>query len=149
MMTLARKAAALTVVLISVTACNSPQRDKVDSAAGAAEEAVRTTLSVVDIDMGRHAGPDKKITDKTDEFAPSDTIFASVHMSGTAKGEAITGTWTFPDASVVDQKAEAITQNDAYLAFFVAKPKGLAPGKYTFRLMVDGKEVRSKDVTVK
>lgn len=145
----ARKTAALTVVLISIAACNSAQRDKVDSAAGAAEAVVRTTLSVIDIDMGRHSGPDKKISDKTDEFVPTDTIFASVHMSGTAKGETILGTWTFPDSSVVEQKAEPITQDDSYLAFFVAKPKGLAPGKYTFRLLVDGREVRSKDVTVK
>lgn len=144
-----RKVAAFVAVLISVAACSSEQREKADSAAGAAEEAIRTTLSVIDVDMGRHAGPDKKITDKTDTFAPSDTIFASVHMSGTARGEMIVGGWTFPDSSVVEQKADSMTQDDSYLAFFVAKPKGLTPGKYTFRLMVDGREVRSKDVTVK
>ena len=144
-----RTAVGFVAVLISVAACSPDQRDKMDSAAGAAEATIRTTLSVIDVDMGRHAGPDKKITDKTDTFAPSDTIFASVHMSGTAKGEKIVGSWTFPDSSLVEQNADSITQEDSYLAFFVAKPKGLAPGKYTFRVMVDGREVRSKEVTVK
>lgn len=151
-----RKAAALTVVLISIAACSSQQRDKMDSAAGkvdsvaeAAADAVRTALSVIDVDMGRKAGLDKKITDKTDEFARSDTIFASVHTSGTAKVGAMVATWTFPDSSVVEQKTDTPTEGDAYTAFFIAKPKGLAPGKYTFRVMIDGKEVRSKDVTVK
>jgi hypothetical protein len=152
----ARKAAALTAVLISVTACSPAQRDKVDSAAGkvdsfagAAADAARAVLSVIDVDMGRKAGPDKKITDKTDEFARSDTIFASVHTSGTAKVGMMVGTWTFPDSSVVEQKTDTPTEGDAYTTFFITKPRGLAPGKYTFRVMVDGREVRSKDVTVK
>jgi len=152
----ARKAAALTVVLIGVVACSSEQREKVDSAAGkvdsaagSAADALRAALSVIDVDMGRKAGADKKITDKTDEFARTDTIFASVHTSGTAKVGMMLGTWTFPDNSVVEQKTDTPTEGDAYTAFFITRPKGLAPGKYTFRVMVDGREVRSKDVTVK
>jgi hypothetical protein len=142
------KVTTIAAVLISVAACTSEQRDTVDSAAGTAEDALRTTLSVIDIDMGRHAGSDKKITDKTDDFAPTDTIFASVHMSGTSREGQVVGRWTFPDSSIVEQKADTVTQGDAYLAFFVAKPGGLTKGKYTFRVFVDGQEVRSKDVTV-
>lgn len=150
MIQLASRAAGLAAVLITVAACSPEQREQIDSAAGAAEGAVRTALSVIDIDMGRHAGADKKITDKTDTFARSDTIFASVHTSGTAKDGDVMGRWTFPDGSVVDQKADGVpTEGDAYLAFFITKPDGLTPGKYTFRVIVDGREVRSKDVTVK
>jgi hypothetical protein len=146
----ARRAVGLAAVLFTVVACTPEQREKVDSAAGAAESVGRTVLSVIDVDMGRHAGADKKISDKTDTFAPSDTIFASVHMSGTAKDGAVVGRWTFPDGSVVNQNAEKpTTEDDRYLAFFIAKPGGLAPGKYTFNVLVDGRELRSKDVTVK
>jgi hypothetical protein len=137
-------------LLIGITACSKEQREKVDSAAGNAESMVRTALSVIDIDMGRHIDMDKKITDKTDDFAPTDTIYASVHTSGTATSSPVIGRWTFQDGSVVDETTANVTTNgDAYTAFYIVKPGGLAKGKYTIHVTIDGKEVRTKDVTVK
>ena len=43
-------------------------------------EAVRVT----GIDLGRGVGPDRKITDETGEFKPTDTIYASVNTAGSA-----------------------------------------------------------------
>ena len=131
-----------------LAACNSAQRDKIDSAAGSADTAIRSALAVVDVDFGRHADSAKNVTDKTDTFAPKDTIFASVLTSGTASNEAIAATWTFPDSSVVNQTADAAAMRDHHLVFFIAKPAGLAKGTYTFRVLVNDREVRSKDVTV-
>ncbi len=139
----------MAVVLASTAACSGDQRDTIDSAAGSAMDAARTALAVIDVDMGRSADMEKKITDKTDEFARTDTIFASVHTSGTATDGQLSASWTFPDSSVVDQRAEGSATENAYFAFFITKPEGLPVGKYTFRVMVDGSEVRSKDVTVK
>jgi hypothetical protein len=137
-------------MLIGITACNKEQREKMDSAAGTAEEAARRAFSVIDIDMGRHVDAEKKITDKTDDFAPKDTIYASVHTSGTASNSPVIARWTFQDATVVDEKTTNITTNgDAYTVFYIVKPAGLAKGKYTLHLIIDGKEVRTKDVTVK
>jgi hypothetical protein len=145
-----RALSGMAVVFATAAACTPEQRDTVDSAAGSAVTATRTALSIIDVDMGRHADSSEKITDKTDEFSPSDTIFASVHTSGTATEGQLTARWTFPDGSVVEDKAGsgAAATND-YAVFFITKPGGLAPGKYTFRALVDGSEVRSKDVTVK
>lgn len=143
------KAAGLAAAIITVAACSAEQRDTIDSAAGAAESYARTSLSVIDVDMGRSAGADKSITNETETFSRSDTIYASVNMSGTAEDGAVVSSWTFPDSSVVDQKADSATGGtDGRLLFFITKPEGLAPGKYTFRVIVDGREVRSKDVTV-
>jgi hypothetical protein len=137
-------------LLIGITACNKEQRANLDSAAGVAESAARTALSVIDIDMGRHIDAEKKISDKTDDFAPTDTIYASVHTSGTANSSPVIGRWTFQDATVVEEKTTNVTTNgDAYTAFFITKRAGFAKGKYTFHLIIDGKEVRTKDVTVK
>ena len=36
-----------------------------------------SAFSVMDIDMGRHIDAEKKISDKTDDFAPKDTIEVS------------------------------------------------------------------------
>lgn len=137
-------------LLLVAAACNERQRAKSDSATGAIESNVRAALSVVDVDMGRHVDAERKISDKTDDFAATDTIYASVHTSGTANNSPVIGRWTFQDGTVVDEKTDNVTTNgDARTVFYIAKPSGLARGKYTLHVIVDGKEVRSKDVEVK
>lgn len=143
---------ALAGALLALVACNREQRQDVDSAAGNVAEATRSALTVIDVDMGRKVGADKKISEDADDdtFARTDTIFASVHTSGFAKEGEIAGRWIFPDSSVVDQQADGVTtEGDGYLAFFLTKPEGLAPGKYRFEVLVNGREVRDKEVTVK
>ena len=133
----------------AVAGCDRGQRESLDSATGNVGEAVRGTLTVIDVDMGRSVGTDRKIADGTDTFARSDTIYASVHTSGLARQGDIVGRWVFPDSSVVEQQAEDVTtEGDGYLVFFLTKPEGLAPGKYRFEVVVNGREVREKDVTV-
>lgn len=146
-MTHAIRASGALVVFLVVAACTPEQRDTVDSAAGAAETLGRTALSVLNLETGRRAGPDRKITDETETFAPTDTIFASVHMSGTVNTGDVKGQWSFPDGSVVDQPADSANA-DNRLLFFLTKPEGLAKGKYTFRVIVNGKQVREEGLTV-
>ncbi|MFL5616981.1 MAG: hypothetical protein ACJ79A_01145 [Gemmatimonadaceae bacterium] len=111
---------------------------------------MRTALSVIDVDMGRHVDAERKISDKTDDFAPSDTIYASVHTSGTATNSPVVGRWTFQDGTLVDEKTDNVTTSGmARTVFYIAKPSGLARGRYTLHVFVDGKEVRAKDVEVK
>jgi hypothetical protein len=130
-------------------ACSPEQRDTVDSAAGSAIDVARAELAVLNVDLGKHVDAEKEITDGSDVFAPADTIFASVHTSGTAKEGQLTAQWVFPDSSVVDQKADSsIAEGTQRHVFFITKPNGLMRGKYTFRAIVDGREVRNKDVTV-
>ena len=141
---------ATAVLILAAAACTKSQRATADSAAGAVANTVGTALSVIDVDMGRHIDADRKISDKTDDFVPTDTIYASVHTSGTATNGAVVGRWTFQDGTVVDEKTDTVTTNgDARTAFFIVKPGGLSRGKYTLHLLIDGKEVRTKDVTVK
>jgi hypothetical protein len=137
-------------MLLIAAGCTKEQQANVDTAAGAAAATVGTALSVIDVDMGRKIDAEQKISDKTDDFAPTDTIFASVHTSGTANASPVTGRWTFQDGAVVDEKTENVTTSgDAYTVFYIVKPAGFAKGKYTFRVIIDGREVRTKDVTVK
>jgi hypothetical protein len=142
--------AVVLLTAITAIACTREQQANVDTAAANIDTAARTALSVIDVDMGRHIGPDKKITDKTDDFARRDTIYASVHTSGTATTGAVVARWTFQDGSVVREQTENVsTAGDAYTAFHIVKAGGFAPGKYTLHVLIDGKEVRTKDVTVK
>ena len=153
-MTSRRPGMHLLVALVSsglvASACNKQQRSTIDSAAGSAVGAMQAALSVIDIDMGRHVGNDNKITDKTDTFAPTDTIYASVHTSGTAQNGEVIGRWTGADGAVVSEKTNRVTTNgDAYTAFHLVRPAGFSKGTYTLHLIIDGKEVRTKDVTIK
>jgi hypothetical protein len=149
-MRISYRAIAVACALASICACGKTERYSVDSAAGVAGSSARGTLSLVDVDMGRHLGADRKIVDKTDDFAPTDTIYASVHTSGKTTGTPVTGRWTFENGTVVDEKTDTVSTNDnAYSAFFIVKPGGLPTGKYTIHVFVNGAEVRSKEVTVK
>jgi hypothetical protein len=136
--------------LLAVAACKQAERSKADSAAGTVESSVRAALSVIDVDMGRHVDAERKISDKTDDFTPSDTIYASVHTSGTATNSPVVGRWTFQDGTVLDERTDSVTTNGtARTVFFISRPSGLTRGKYTLHVLVDGKEVRTKDVEVK
>jgi hypothetical protein len=148
-MTLLLRTTSLAAGLILLSACNTEDRAKIDSAAGTAEASARAALAVINIDLGRHVNSDNKIPDDTDTFAPSDTMYASVQTSGTAEeGSSVVARWTFPDGSVVNQKAsEAATSVDR-LVFFIAKPGGLPVGNYTFQILVNDREVRSKAAKV-
>ena len=143
-------ATAATAFILVAAACTKSERTATDSAAGAIASGIGTALSVIDVDMGRHINADRKVSDKTDDFSPMDTIYASVHTSGTATNGAVVGRWTYQDGTVVDEKTDTVTTNgDARTAFFIVKPGGLPAGKYTLHVLIDGKEVRTKDVEVK
>lgn len=142
-----------TLAALSLLGACSKENKPADttSAASAVQTPPATSaLSVVDIDMGRHISPDKKISDKTDDFAPTDTIFASLHTTGTASNSNFVAKWTFQDGSPVDETTQMISPTgDNYTEFHISKPTGFPKGKYTLHVSIDGKEVRTKDVTVK
>lgn len=148
-MTLLRRTRGLATGLVLLSACSTEERSTIDSAAGAAESSARAALAVISIELGRRVDAESRIPDEADTFAPSDTIYASVQTSGTAEdGASVVGRWTFPDGSVVDQNANEAAASTERLAFFIAKPNGLPAGNYTFQILVNDREVRSKAVRV-
>ena len=139
------------VALVMCVACDRSQRATADSAAGAVSSNFGTALAVIDVDMGRHIDTEKQISEKTDDFAPTDTIYGSVHTSGTATNRTLVGRWTYQDGTLVDEKTDTVATNSGggRTVFYISRPGGLAAGKYTLHVLVDGKEVRAKEVTVK
>jgi hypothetical protein len=142
-----------TLAALSLLGACSKETKSADTTAAASAVATPSTtsaLTVTDIDMGRHISPDKKISDKTDDFAPTDTIYASLHTTGAATNSNVVGKWTFQDGSAVDETTQTISPTgDNYTEFHISKPSGFPKGKYTLHVSIDGKEVRTKDVTVK
>jgi hypothetical protein len=140
--------------LVAVSACSKKDEPKAADSPAAATPVNPTpeapkALEVGDIDMGRHVGPDKKITDKTDDFGPKDTIFASIDTKNAGTGK-LTARWNFEDGKVVHVDSQTITPTgDATTEFHIVKPGGWPAGKYTLHVMLNDVEVKTKDITVK
>lgn len=143
----ARFIALASISLFVVAACAKREdASRVDTAAGT----VVNDVAVSDIDIGRHIGADKKVADKTDNFARTDTVFAVVSTSGSSPSATLQAKWTFEDGQVVDQSTETIAPSGpAVTEFHISKPGGFPAGKYKVEILLNGNAAGSKDFTVK
>jgi uncharacterized protein YfaS (alpha-2-macroglobulin family) len=104
---------------------------------------------VVAVDLGRNIDAEKKVTERVDEFKPSDTIYASVVTNGAAPNARIGVKWTYEDGQVVDQAEQVIAPDGAATTeFHITKPDGLPAGNYKVEVFVDGSSVQTKDFKV-
>jgi len=142
-------ACATAVLVVGLAACNKEQRQDIDSVGGEAVDAVQAEIAVLKIDVGKNVNGEKEVTNETNTFAKSDTIYASILTTGAADAGALSAKWLFPDGSVIEQKADSgNTGRSGRAVFFIAKPGGLPAGKYTFQAVVNGRDVRSEEITV-
>lgn len=120
--------------------------------AGPAPAPAPAGIAVSSVTAGSEIGADKKVAVATDSFAPSDTMYVSVDTtgSGTAKLDA---KWTYSkDGNVAVVKDDSITINTSGPAtheFHVSKPDGWPAGNYEVDVLLDGRSVGSKKLTVK
>lgn len=133
-------------LFVAAACAKREDASRVDTAAGT----VANDVAVTDVDIGRHIGADKKVTDKTDDFARTDTVYAVVSTSGASPSATLQAKWTFEDGQVVDQSTETIAPSGpAVTEFHISKPGGLPPGKYKVEIMLNGTAAGSKDFAVK
>jgi hypothetical protein len=142
---------AAVVALATVSACSKEKKESpgdVTPAATAATPAA-STVAVTDIDIGK-AAASSRVTDKTDKFKPADTVYTSVHTTGSASAATVMARWTFEDGQVVQESSQSIAPNgDAYTEFHISKPTGLPKGKYKVEVFLDSKSAGTKDFDVK
>ena len=143
----------LALTLAVCAACGKKDGDNTQTSAGTIGGTTNATTSAVrvaDVTVGRGLGTDKRVSMETTDFRPADTVYASVHTTGTGSNTQITARWTFEDGQQVDERTESISPTgDAYTEFHVAKPSGWPAGKYTVHILINGQEATSKDFTVK
>jgi uncharacterized protein YfaS (alpha-2-macroglobulin family) len=107
-------------------------------------------VKVSDVTLGRAIGGDKAVTDKTDNFKPNDTIYASVTTDGTAASSSLRARWTYSDGQVVNESTRTIAPNGrAGTEFHIAKPDGWPLGNYQVEVFLDGRSVETKKFEVK
>lgn len=140
------RAAVLGVALIALGACSKKADETTIQSSGNVAPAA---FQVADVQLGKGIGADKRVANTTDTFAPTDTIYASVHTTGTAQNATVAAHWTFQDGQTVNDQTETISPTgDAYTEFHISKPSGWPAGKYTLHVLVNGQEVQTKDFTV-
>jgi hypothetical protein len=111
-------------------------------------EAVRVT----DVALGRAIDTQGRIADNadTDDFAPGDTIYASVSTSGSASGSRLTARWTFEDGQVVDESSQTISPSGpATTEFHISNPGGFPAGSYRVEIQLDGRTVETKEFNIR
>lgn len=143
---------AVALAVLALSACSKKEKEstgEVTPGAAAPAATATSTVAVADIDVGK-AITDKRVTDKTNDFKPSDTIYTSVHTTGSAAAATVMARWTFEDGQVVQESSESIAPTgDAYTEFHISKPGGLPKGKYKVEVFLDSKSAGTKDFEVK
>ena len=141
---------ALSLALFAVAACGKKTDQPATETSGGAIAPSTSGVQVADVTLGRGITNDKRVANQTDTFGTRDTIVASVHTTGSAPNAILVARWIYQDGQVVSEGNENISPTgDAYTEFHIAKASGWPAGKYTLHLLVDGKEVQTKDFTVK
>lgn len=139
-------AAACAAALTASAACNA-DRDAPRETASA--EAVAERLDVQEIRLGNAIGADNRVTTETDDFRPTETVYASVRTVGSAPSATLVARWTFEDGQVVDEETQTISpEGSATTQFHVSKPSGWPVGNYKLTVLLDGREVGTKDFEV-
>jgi len=107
-------------------------------------------LHVMSVTLGRTINPDKRVADATEQFSPTETVYASVETMGSAPSATLAARWTFEDGQLVDETSQTIAPDGpAITECHVTKPSGWPPGSYKLEVMLDGKTAATKSFTVK
>jgi hypothetical protein len=139
------------VLAPALWACNDRDEAAVETPP-ASEITTTDELRVVEVDLGNAIGADKRLTTagETDDFSPTETIYAVVATEGSATGSTLTARWTFEDGQVVDETSQPIAATGpAVTEFHISKADGMPVGKYQVEILLDGRSIEKKDFEVK
>jgi hypothetical protein len=106
------------------------------------------TISGKTVALGRRVDANNRVTVVTTEFAPKDSVFASVHSTGDRTMK-LTARWTFQNGKVIAERSETISPKGdaAYVANIGNGPTG-SVDTISVLVLVDSNEVQTKDFTV-
>ena len=121
-------------------------------AAPSSTSAMATTaaVTVVSVDLGNAVDGSQKVAAPASQFAPKDTIYASVGTSGSASATTVGAKWTYQDGQTVNDSSTSISPTGpAFTAFHISKPDGLPAGHYKVDISLNGSLASSKEFDVK
>ena len=143
----ATRAGLLALMLI---AAGCGRKDSGSTADTGSRTEVASAVRVSDVKLGRAIGADKRLTEETDDFRPTDVIYAVVETQGSGSPAALQARWTYEDGQVVDESSRNISAAGGdFTEFHISKPSGWPKGKYKVEILLDGQPADSEDFEVK
>jgi len=136
----------LCLALLVVTAACGDRKAGTDGTVGTTGA---SAVRVADVSLGRAIGADKAVSDSTDKFRPTDTVYASVATDGTAQSATLRAKWTFEDGQTVDESSRTIAPSGRERTeFHIAKPSGWPAGKYKVEVFLNDQSAGTKTFEV-
>lgn len=132
------------LLALALAGCNRQGSEPARTPAPA--PSMQATANVTEVNLGRSLTPEQTIRDRTDSFAPSDTIYASVKTEGAGSPTVLQARWIYQDGQLIkeDRQALAPKQGETLSEFHVSKPDGWPTGQYKVEILVDGKLVETR-----
>lgn len=132
-------------LLVMAAGCRGKTTDSGGTVGTTGTSAVRVT----DVSLGRAIGGDKAVTDSTDKFRASDTIYASIATDGTAQSATLRAKWTYEDGQTVNDTSRTIAPSGRERTeFHIAKPDGWPAGKYKLEVFLNNESKETKTFEV-
>jgi hypothetical protein len=97
-------------------------------------------LRVTTIQLGRSLNADKTVAGHTTRFAPSDTVYVSIHTAGVGSGR-IGVRWMYGDRLLGEPSEQVSYRDVAATEFRLQSAVGFPPGDYTVEAFLDGESV--------
>ncbi len=112
-----------------------------------------TVADVAEVSLGRTVNSARQVDVPMEDFAPADTIFASVKTENTPVGTRITARWVFTEggAEQVVSENELLTNQPGtgYTSFHIVNPGPWPAGKYEVRIGLNGDIKKTKGFSVR
>jgi hypothetical protein len=130
-------------LLVAAAACRGNAANNTTGTAG-------VSVRVTDVTLGRSVGGDKAVTDRTETFKPTDTIYASVATEGSATSATLRAKWSFEDGQLVDESTRTIAPNNKERTeFHISKPDGWPAGKYKLEVFLNDQSADTKSFDIR
>jgi hypothetical protein len=97
-------------------------------------------LRVTTIQLGRAVNADETVAGHTTRFAPSDTVYVSIHTAGVGSGK-IGVRWMYGDRVLGEPSKQVSYRDVAATEFHLQSAVGFPPGEYTVEAFLDGQSV--------
>ena len=119
--------------------------------AAAAPTPAPAPLRVTSVDVGKHLGSDKHVSDATTTFGVRDTFNVAVLTDGAGSNATLAARLTYNGAQLVKADSQTISPSggSAASSFTFSKATAWPKGKYRVDVLLNGTAAGSKDFEVK
>ena len=104
-------------------------------------------LRVTRIQLGRSVNADNTVANHTTSFKPSETVYVSVHTTGSGSGT-LWVRWSYAGRVVGEPKKEISYRGAAATEFHLQNAGGFPPGDYSVEAFLNAQSVGVKEFRV-